>query len=250
MGQDPAAAITRRDLLRTGAAALALGSAGAAGASPAPKLGSGATILFQGDSITDAGRNRDAEGDANRYDALGHGYPMLLAHALLRDYAAQDLRIYNRGISGNRVPSLAERWQKDCIDLQPEVLSILVGVNDIWHKLNGDYDGTVADYEEGFGALLARTRRALPDVTMVVCEPFALRTGAVGDHWFPEMDERRAAAKRVADAAGATWVPFQSVFDKAIAKGTSPAYWAGDGVHPSMAGHALMAKAWRHASGL
>ena len=122
-------------------------------------------------------------------------------------------------------------------------LSILVGVNDIWHKLNGNYEGTVKDYEEGLAALLQRTKEALPDTTIVICEPFALRCGAVKDSWFPEFTERLAACKRVADAAGTIWVPFQSMFDKATKK-HEPSYWAGDGVHPSMAGHGLMARTW------
>ena len=108
------------------------------------------------------------------------------------------------------------RWQTDTIDLKPAVLSILIGVNDIWHKLNGKYVGTVADYESGFTKLIADTRAALPETWIVICEPFVLRCGAITDDWFPEFDERRAAAKRVAEAAGATWVPFQTMFDEAV----------------------------------
>jgi lysophospholipase L1-like esterase len=83
-----------------------------------------------------------------------------------------------------------------------------------------------------------------------VCEPFVLRCGAVKENWFPEFDQRRAAAKRVADSAGATWIPFQTMFDDAVKGGTKPNYWAGDGVHPSLAGHALMAKTWRAITGI
>lgn len=206
----------------------------------------GAVILFQGDSITDAGRDKKPAGP-NDARALGTGYPHHLAAYLLMRQAGRGLKIHNRGISGNKVPDLDARWQADCVDLRPDVLSILIGVNDIWHARNGNYDGTVATYESGYAALLARTREALPDTKLVVCEPFVLRCGAVKDDWFPEFDERRAAAKRVAEGAGATWVPFQSTFDEAVGRGTEPSYWAGDGVHPSVAGHGLMAAAWLRA---
>jgi lysophospholipase L1-like esterase len=129
-------------------------------------------------------------------------------------------------------------------------LSILIGVNDIWHKLNGRYDGTVESYETGFDALLTRTREGLPDVQIVICEPFVLRCGAINDKWFPEFDERRAAAKRVSQKHKTLWAPFQTMFDEAVAAGTPPNYWAGDGVHPSPAGHSLMAQAWRKTVGI
>lgn len=207
------------------------------------KIKSGTTILFQGDSITDCGRNRKQE-SANVGRAFGTGYPLLIASKLLADHPKAKLTTYNRGISGHKVPDLDKRWDKDCIDLKPDILSILIGVNDIWHKLNGNYDGTVEVYETGLHALLERTRKALPETKIVICEPFALRCGAVNDNWYPEMDQRRAACKRVAEKMHCTWIPFQTMFDDATNDETPANYWAGDGVHPSMAGHALMAKAW------
>lgn len=221
----------------------AVAAAGFAGAAAqAAPLSKGSVVLFQGDSITDAGRARDQKG-ANDARAFGRGYPLLIAAHLLNERAADGLQIYNRGISGNKVPDLDARWQEDCFDLKPDLLSILIGVNDIWHKLNGRYDGTVEDYEKGFAALLDRTTKALPGVRLVICEPFVLRCGAVNDSWFPELDQRRAAAARVAKQAKATWVPFQEMFDKAV-KRAAPEHWAADGVHPTMAGHDLMAKTW------
>lgn len=205
-------------------------------------------VLFQGDSITDAGRSRKNT-RANQADALGRGYAMLIASHLLADAPQQNLQCLNRGISGNKVPDLAKRWQQDCIDLKPSLLSILIGVNDIWHKLNGNYDGSVKAYEDGLKALLQRTRSDLPETRIVICEPFVLRCGAVNDKWFPEFDERRAACRRVSNDLGCTWVPFQEMFDEATQL-AEPAYWAGDGVHPSLAGHALMAKTWLDVVGL
>jgi lysophospholipase L1-like esterase len=133
--------------------------------------------------------------------------------------------------------------------LKPAVLSILIGVNDIWHKLNGNYAGTVADYETGYRELLKSTMQSLPETRIVICEPFVTRCGAVKDNWFPEFDERRAVAKKLAEELSLTFVPFQSAFDAAV-EVAPPQYWAGDGVHPSLAGHALMASEWRKATGL
>ncbi|MDG2122367.1 MAG: SGNH/GDSL hydrolase family protein [Verrucomicrobiales bacterium] len=228
-------------LVAGGAAVVGAGSA--FGQSAGGGLKKGGVVLFQGDSITDAGRDKKRQ-SANNSGGLGRGYPNLIAGYLLATQPALGLQIHNRGISGNKVPDLDRRWDKDCLELKPDVLSILVGVNDIWHKLNGNYDGTVATYETGFAALLERTKKALPDTRIVVCEPFVLRCGAVNEKWFPEFDERIAAAKRVAGGAGAAWVPFQAMFDEAVEAGTEPKYWAGDGVHPTLAGHALMAREW------
>lgn len=246
---------SRRGMLQGFAGAVGLGAVAAtgpllAGGEKRRELRRGSSILFQGDSITDWGRDRESEAKPNDEAALGSGYARLLAQQLLRDYPTQELRIWNRGISGNKVPDLAARWDADCLALEPDVLSILVGVNDIWHKIDGHYDATVADYENGYAALLRRTRDALPALRLVVCEPFVLRCGAVDDRWFPEFDQRRAAAKAVADKAGAAWVPLQAVFDRAVAAGSKPEYWAADGVHPTMAGQSLMARAWREYAGL
>jgi len=241
---------TRRHFLAGAAAATLLASSGCSDAmkrtakgTPCPMIEPGGVVLFQGDSITDAGRDRKRQDNANDARAMGRGYALLAAAQLLAERRDTELKIYNRGNSGNKVFQLANRWDKDCLALKPDVVSILIGVNDIWHKLGGRYDGTVEVYERDYRTLLERTRRELPKVKLVVCEPFVLRCGAVNDTWFPEFDSYRAAAKNVAKAFDAVFVPFQTVFDKAI-QDTPPAYWAGDGVHPSMAGAQLMAQAW------
>jgi lysophospholipase L1-like esterase len=200
-------------------------------------------VLFQGDSITDAGRKKGGEPVPNDQPAMGSGYAWLAAADLLVDNPDWGLKIFNRGISGNKVYQLAERWDADCLDLKPNVLSILIGVNDIWHTLNGNYNGTLEKYKTDYHALLERTRKALPKVKLVICEPFVLRCGAVNDKWFPEFDHYRAAAKHVTDAFRATFVPFQAMFDEAV-KYAPPAHWAADGVHPTSAGAALMAHTW------
>ncbi len=210
------------------------------------KLSKGQVILFQGDSITDSGRNKEDSG-FNTSRNLGSGYPLLAGAALLNKYAELNLKIYNKGISGNKVFQLAERWDKDCLELKPDVLSILIGVNDIWHKLNGNYDGTVDIYRRDYIALLERTLKALPNVKLIICEPFAVKgVKAVDDKWYPEFYDYQKAAKDIAIQFGAVFIPYQKIFDEAQKKAPG-AYWTGDGVHPTLAGAQLMAKAWMKA---
>lgn len=243
--------VSRRDVIKSGLAALTAAGAQEAGALGVlrrlPRPPAGTVVLFQGDSITDCGRNRTV-GDPNVAGALGTGYPLLVTSAELAAHPESGLKFYNRGVSGNKVPDLEQRWAADTLALKPDVLSVLIGVNDFWHKQRG-YTGTVADYETDFAALLQATRQALPSVRLVVIEPFVLRCGAVDASWFPEFDERRAAAARVARGAKATFVSMHDKLQE-LASRTSPEYWAADGVHPTPAGHALIADRWRRAVGL
>lgn len=246
----PSIHLTRRDFLAAttalvGSARWAVAAAAEPPPTPAPE---GTVVLFQGDSVTDCGRDRAAAAP-NAAAALGTGYPLLVASAALAARPDRALRFYNRGVSGNKVPDLTQRWGTDTIELRPDVLSILIGVNDFWHKLGNGYTGTVQDYEEQYSALLEQTRQALPNVHLMVLEPFVLRCGAVDDRWFPEFDARRAAAARVAARARATFVALQAVFDRR-ARSVPPQYWAADGVHPTPAGHAVIAEQWRRAAHL
>jgi len=210
------------------------------------RLQKGMTILFQGDSITDAGRQNRKSPKVNDQKSMGNGYAGMAASALLASRPSWNLNIFNRGISGNKVHQLDARWQSDCLDHRPDVLSILIGVNDIWHGLTGRYDGTVQRYENDYMALIERTRMALPNVQLVICEPFVLKCGAVDEKWFPEFDHYRAVARKVASQNSATFVPFQEMFDRALS--FAPAqHWARDGVHPSHHVSALMADFWLQA---
>ncbi len=203
----------------------------------------GDVVLFQGDSITDAGREKKNE-SANNGASFGGGYAFLLAAWLLEEMANKELTIYNRGISGNKVFQLSNRWDKDCLDLKPNVLSILIGVNDYWHFRNGKYDGTPEVYENDFRKLLARTRNRLPDIKLIICQPFVLTgTRAVDESWLEPFSAYQKIAADISKEFGATWAPFQSAFDKALDRAPAT-YWTHDGVHPSMAGAQLMAESW------
>lgn len=218
----------------------------------APKitLKKDAVILLQGDSITDAGRDR-ANNISNSFPMLGNGYSLFIASQLLAREASKQLKIYNRGVSGNKVYQLSERWEIECLAVQPDVVSILIGVNDYWHTLTGGYKGTAEVYENDYRDLLQYTKDKLPHVQLVIGEPFALKGGAAieDSRWFPMFDEYRRIARKLAEEFKAVFVPYQAGFEAAM-KYTPTRYWSNDGVHPDLPGRQLMANLWLEATGL
>jgi lysophospholipase L1-like esterase len=202
------------------------------------------TLLFQGDSITDCGRTRERK-PANDPDALGFGYARYAAASLLVDQPG--IKIYNRGVSGNRVTNLVDRWEADCLALEPTVISILIGVNDTWHgvaKGTPENGVPLKKYDQTYRELITSTREALPGVKIILCQPFVTECGAVAElNFHPDIDERRSLVDAIASEHADAYVKFQAVYDEAV-KRAEPAYWAADGVHPTLAGHMLMAQAW------
>ena len=196
----------------------------------------GARVLFQGDSITDAGRSRDDDGQ------LGGGYAGMVDAWLSARYPGRKLTFLNRGISGNRVPDLEARWTEDCVDLQPDWLSILIGINDTAHRFGGGDATPVAEFEAGYRRLLDRVR-AETDAGLILLEPFLLPIPPDRLAWRPLLDQHIDAVRRLARDYAAIYVPFDGLF-AAVATQREPAFWAPDGVHPTPAGHALMAQAW------
>lgn len=201
-----------------------------------------ARIVFQGDSVTDCDRDRRVAAP-NLPNGLGKGYVFLIAARLLAHRPHDGLEIFNRGAKGDRVAHLLERWEADCIALRPDVLSIVIGGNDLWDKLERRYDGTLEDFDEQYRELLARTRRELPHTRLIVGEPFVLKCCIVDDRWFPAFDHYRAVTRKYATLFGATFLPAQQIFDEA-ARIAPAEYWLPDGIHPSVAGHQLLAEAW------
>ena len=242
---------TRRTLLRTVASAGVLGTAASLiraspQAVPQPRLEQGALILFQGDSITDAGRNRDVH-DANNSAGLGTGYAAIASGQIMLAHPTLGLKCLNRGISGNKIPDLSARWQQDAIDLKPALLSILIGVNDLWHTVafGRKYKGTLKDYETGYRALIERSRDEIPGVRIVLCEPFTTRA----DVEFEALAGYGGVARVLAEEMQLPFVPFQSLFDEAC-KIAPAEFWLRDGIHPTLAGHAIMAGLWREVVGV
>lgn len=203
-------------------------------------------VLFQGDSITDCGRHKENvwEGEAPLFNsAMGAGYAQMIAADLRASRAGDNLDFLNRGISGNRVVDLYARWKSDALNLKPALISILIGVNDTWHEAKRSNGVKPERYEKIYRMLLEWTREVLPRTDLVLLEPFILPCGAVEPHWEPEMAQRRDIVKRLAGEFGGLFVPLQERFSRA-AEATGPEYWLGDGVHPTLAGHRLIADAW------
>lgn len=205
--------------------------------------GDGYTFLFQGDSITDGNRTRDKDWN----HVMGHGYQYIIASKLWYDFPKKGFHFFNRGISGNKVTDLTARWQKDTLDLKPDVLSILIGINDISALLNGDNNFTAENYESGYRALLQQTKQQLPNIQFVLCEPFILPVGKVKENWeqySTEVEKRRKIVQQLSIEFNTIFVEFQSAFNKALSKAPAD-YWIWDGIHPMPAGHELMALEWQ-----
>lgn len=192
-------------------------------------------FLFQGDSITDADRNRDNEGN------YGLGYPNLTASELLCKYPGE-YEFINKGVSGDRIVDLYARIKQDIINLKPDMMSILIGVNDVWHELN-DKNGVAAPkFETIYSMLIEEIKEALPDIKIFILEPFVLKgsgTERYFDKFLADVKLHSQAAKNVAEKYGLVFIPLQEKFDEA-SKLMPPTYWAADGVHPTAAGHALI----------
>lgn len=201
-----------------------------------PLFTDGDVVLFQGDSITDAGRDRQNP------DHLGSGYALMAAAWFQALYPERKVRFLNRGIGGNRARDLLERWQADGLALRPTWVSILIGINDTWRRYDSNDPTSIQDYEQQYRALLEQTRAEL-NARLILCEPFVLPVPPDRLAWREDLDPRIAVVRRLALEYHALYVPFDGLFARAAAQ-REPAFWAADGVHPSPAGHALMAQAW------
>jgi len=205
-----------------------------------PYLHENDTVLFQGDSITDGGRARTGN-DMNHI--MGQDYAYLLAAHIAADIPERNIHFLNRGISGDRVMDLAARWHDDTLALKPNILSILIGIND---QFGSRGPVTAEDFEADYSRLLAETIAALPATKIVIAEPFLL---AVGKHVanytqeLAELKKRQAAVVRLGAKYHLPVIDYQAVFEDAQAHAPA-AYWCWDGIHPTYAGHALMAREW------
>ena len=206
-------------------------------------------IVFQGDSITDAGRTKD--NDFN--PGFGYADMVMGELGLQHPYAYE---FYNRGISGNRVVDLYARMRRDMIHLKPDVMSVLIGINDVWHEYVWQ-NGVEADrFERIYAMMIEDLRKALPDLKLMLLEPFVLpgcNTTSTPEHpnrweyFWEETTLRREAVKRLAEKYGCVFVPLQQRFLDANADAPSQDYWLRDGVHPTPAGHALIKARWLEA---
>ena len=212
-----------------------------------PVFQKGARILFQGDSITDGGRNRSGADAA----MFGSGYQFIIAARYGGRFAGRALVFMNRGVGGDKVTELRARWKKDTLDLKPDILSILVGVNDSAQALAAKAPQTIEEFETTYAQILDDALAANPGIKFVLCEPFVLPVGGVKNRWEDwrrEIRARAAVVEKLAAKHKAPVVHFQKLFDDACSN--APAnYWTLDGVHPTFSGHQLMADEWIRAVG-
>ena len=197
-------------------------------------------ILFQGDSITDAGRIRD--NDAN----VGTGYP-LLVKAKLGFEEPGKYEFINRGISGNRIVDVYARIKNDIINLKPDVMSILIGVNDVWHEYSNNPNGVDAEkYFKVYDMLIEEIKTALPAIKIMIMEPFVLKGTGTEESWelfSSEVKKRAKMAKKIAQKYDLTFIPLQAGFDELTQK-AEESYWLADGVHPTPMGHEYIKNQW------
>jgi acyl-CoA thioesterase-1 len=198
-----------------------------------------AVVLFQGDSITDAGRERT--NGAN----LGSGYANLVTSLFTNKYPEKQAVFLNRGISGDRVVDLERRWDEDCLDLKPTWLSVYVGINDTWRRYDRDTPLSTEEYYTTYRRLLSRVKEQL-NANLILVEPFVLPVNESQKQWREDLDPKIQAVRELAGEFKTLYVPLDGLFAQAAAK-TGAAYWAPDGVHPSPAGAALIANAWLQA---
>lgn len=198
-------------------------------------------ILFQGDSITDCDRSRT-------YDSnVGTGYALLVKSQLGYAEPAKH-EFFNRGISGNRIVDVYARIKRDIINLKPDVMSILIGVNDVWHDTDDQCpNGVDADkFYKIYSMLISEIKEALPNIKIMILEPFVLKAAATEGKWeffSTEVPLRAKAAKQIAEDFGLPFIPLQAGFDE-LEKIAPANYWLGDGVHPTAMGHQFIKDQW------
>ncbi len=203
-------------------------------------------IVFQGDSITDGNRTKDARSywDLNHY--LGHGYAQMVSARLGVDYPEKDFVCHNRGISGNRILDMYARWREDAICLMPNTVSVLIGVNDCGSEIEKRAGSRADKYERIYRMMLDETRAALPGVKLVLMEPFILPVGNVGQNyskWQELMIPIQQTLPGIAADYDAAFVPLQKKFERLCEK-REARYWLWDGIHPTAAGHEVIARQW------
>ncbi len=178
------------------------------------------TILFQGDSITDSGRDR------NDPNSMGVGYVLFTTSWLSALYPELDLKFINKGINGDRTCDLVRRWDDDCIILKPDLISIYVGINDIWRRYDSNDPTSTEEFENNYRILLDRIFNEL-NVKVILCEPFVLPYPEDRKMWREDMDPKIEVIHKLSKEYNISFVPLDAIF-KDGCKLRAPEYWAGD----------------------
>lgn len=193
-------------------------------------------ILFQGDSVTDCGRDR---GNPN---GLGDGYVSVISKILKEEFSDYNLTIYNRGVSGNRAADLRLRWQRDCIDLKPTIVTILIGINDVWRRYDANHITSAESFERSYRKILQKVKGEL-GAKIVMMEPFVNPFPDDRKAWREDLDPKLEVVRKLAKEFKADLISLDEIFAKAY-DANLPDHYAYDGVHPTPAGHELIAKSW------
>ena len=198
------------------------------------------TLVFIGDSITDAGRREDPE-------ELGRGYVRLLAE----HFAAHEptATVINRGIGGDKVADLEARFGPDCLDLAPDLVTIYVGVNDSWHRFTRGEHVTEESFEQGYRHLLDQLAASVPEAPVLMIIPFVADVDEERAQIHSDLDGKVAIIRRLAQERGHRIVDLERVLATALAAGHTPRSVTEDGVHPTPPGHRLIADAWLETAG-
>lgn len=199
-------------------------------------------VLLTGDSITDWGRDRSDP------TSLGHGYAGIVAALAGARRPDLDLTFLNRGVGGDTAAMLHARWEPDALALEPTVISVLVGVNDTWRRYDSGAATSTARYAYELSTMLASARERLR-ARFVLVEPFLAPVDEAQHAWREDLDPRIGVVRRLAAEHDAVLVPADGLFAAAVVRST-PAAWCYDGVHPTPAGHGLLAEAWLRAVGI
>lgn len=215
----------------------------------------GLRFLFIGDSITDGGWGRSGGNmmpteQRNQKDLnhiYGHSYMMLCAARIQSDYPEQEPQFFNRGISGNTLRDLQQRWQSDCLDLNPDVVTLLIGTNDVDLHLSGKAPLDIANWEKDYRQLLDQLLAVKPDVKIILGTPFVAQVGRIGaaDNFQQRKEliaECATAVRRIATDYHAVLLDYEKMFNSLTEH--HPSYWIWDGIHPTAAGHQKMADLW------
>jgi lysophospholipase L1-like esterase len=207
------------------------------------KIESGSRLLFIGDSVTDCGRARPV-GQGSR-TALGDGYVAEVDAVLASLKPNPSIRVLNTGVGGDTVRNLALRWESDAIALKPDWLSVMVGINDVWRQFSGRESEAVMpdEYLQVYDSLVTRTLPRLKG--LVLMSPYVVDE-RTGDPMRRRMDEYGALVKGLAAKLGAAFVDTQAAFDAALA-GRDYTELAADRIHPTAAGHTVLAAAFLRA---
>ena len=208
-------------------------------------------ILFQGDSITDGLREKRPDRAWDLNHQMGHGYAFLVNAAWGAQYPERDFAFINRGISGNRIADLYGRWQEDAVNLRPDVLSILVGINDAAFTLWEQSGSGPERFGRIYQLLLDEARAANPALLPVLMEPFVMPVGdrkASYQEWLSLLRPLQEQTRLIAERNGAIFIPLQERFN-ALCEVREASYWVWDGIHPTVSGHQVIADAWMEAVG-